>query len=298
MAVSIEMVNGKGAFAIGSSIAATSVVTTVIVIFFFLFLDNGSLSSSTSGSNAIKNNSTPYIELKYDEWITDPLNVYILINENTQEQSKKYLDDAINAVNKWSYLLKEYSGNYDAWNFKITNSIGEPSQYHQFEKNKSTHDVIIELVGELEGDECSDYLGYSDREFFDTSSDTPKIFAKIFTSCPDDDNPYSEDNDLPHDLVYSTISHEFGHILGLGHAHNIDGDLMCSIEEDQESGMSFESCYKDRSKRIEPSESDIQALIYKYEENGFKTPNRKLEFGGEGEEKEEQAEYKFRIESN
>jgi hypothetical protein len=39
-------------------------------------------------------------------------------------------------------------------------------------------------------------------------------------------------------------------------------------------------------------------LIYKYEENGFKTPNRKLELGeGEGEE-EEQAEYKFRIESN
>jgi hypothetical protein len=39
---------------------------------------------------------------------------------------------------------------------------------------------------------------------------------------------------LPHDLVYSTVSHEFGHILDLGHAHNIDGDLMCSIEEGEE----------------------------------------------------------------
>ena len=284
----------KSAFAIGNGIAATAVVATIIAIFFFLFLGNGSLSNSSS--NAIKNSSTPYIELKYDEWIRDPFNVYIVINENTQEQSKKYLDDAINAINKWSYLLKEYSGNYDAWNFKITNSIGEPSQHYQFEKDKLTYDVIIELVGELEGDECSSYFGYSDREFFDTSSDTPKIFAKIFTSCPDDNNPYSEDNNLPHDLVYSTISHEFGHILGLGHAHNIDGDLMCSIEEEQESGKSFESCYKNRSKKIEPSELDIQALIYKYEENGFKTPNRKLELG-EGEE-EEQAEYKFRIESN
>jgi hypothetical protein len=298
MAVSIEMINGKGIFVIGSSIAATAVIAIIIVIFFFLFLGNGSLSSSSS-SNAIKNSSAPYIELKYDEWVTDPLNVYIVVNENTQEQSKKYLDDAINAINKWSYLLKEYSGNYDAWNFKITTSTDEPSQYSPFEKDKSTYDVIIELVGELEGDECSSYFGYSDREFFDTSSDTPKIFAKIFTSCPDNNNPYSEGNDLPHGLVYSTISHEFGHILGLGHAYNIDGDLMCSIEEEQESGKSFESCYKDRSKKIEPSESDIQALIYKYKENGFRTPNRKLEVvGGVGEEKEEQAEYKFRIESN
>ena len=96
-------------------------------------------------------------------------------------------------------------------------------------------------------------------------------------------------------LVYSTVSHEFGHILGLGHAHNIDGDLMCSIEEDEENSNSFESCYKDRSKRIEPSESDIKALIYKYKENGFKTPNRELEVEGE-EEGEEQDEYKFKIE--
>jgi hypothetical protein len=87
--------------------------------------------------------------------------------------------------------------------------------------------------------------------------------------------------------------------LGLGHAHNIDGDLMCSIEEeDEENGNSFESCYKDRSKKIEPSESDIKALIYKYKENGFKTPNRELEVEGEEGEEEKQAEYKFKIESN
>ena len=107
-------------------------------------------------------------------------------------------------------------------------------------------------------------------------------------------------NEQGRDLVYSTVSHEFGHILGLGHAHNIDRDLMCSIEEDEENGNSFESCYKDRSKRIEPSESDIKALIYKYKENGFKTPNRELEVEGEevGEGEEKQAEYKFKIESS
>ena len=297
--------NGKDAFAIGCSggggIVAIVLIANIIAIVFFLFLGNGSLSNSSSNSsNAIKNSSVPYIELKYDEWIIDPLNVYIIVNEKTQEQSKKYLDDTINAINKWSYLLKEYSGNYDSWNFKITTSIDEPSQYTQFEKDKSTRNIVIELVGELEGYECSSYFGYSDREFSDTSPDTPEISAKVFTSCPDDSNPYSKDNDLPHDLVYSTVSHEFGHILGLGHAHNIDGDLMCSIEEDDENGNSFESCYKDRSKKIEPSESDIKALIYKYKENGFKTPNRELEVEGEevGEEGEKQAEYKFKIESS
>jgi hypothetical protein len=257
------MINGKGAFTIASGvIVAIALIVIIIAIFLFLFLGNGSLSNSSSSNDAIKNSSAPYIELKYDEWITDPLNVHIIVNENTQEQSKKYLDDTINAINKWSYLLKEYSGSHDSWNFKITTSIDEPSQYSQFEKDKSTHNIVIELVGELEGDECSSYFGYSDREFSDTSPDTLEIYAKVFTSCPDDSNPYSKNNDLPHDLVYSTVSHEFGHMLGLGHAHNIDGDLMCSIEEeDEENGNSFESCYKDRSKRIEPSESDIKALI-------------------------------------
>ncbi len=296
------MINGKGAFTIGNGgIVAIALIAIIVAIFLFLFLGNGSLSNSSSSSNsndAIKNSSAPYIKLKYDEWIIDPLNVHIIVNENTQEQSKKYLDDTINAINKWSYLLKEYSGSHDSWNFKITTSIDEPSQYSQFEKDKPTHNIVIELVGELEGDECSSYFGYSDREFSDTSSDNPEISAKVFTSCPDDSNPYSKDNDLPHDLVYSTVSHEFGHILGLGHAHNIDGDLMCSIEEDEENGNSFESCYKDRSKKIEPSESDIKALIYKYKENGFKTPNRELEVEGEEEGEEKQAEYKFKIENS
>jgi predicted Zn-dependent protease len=295
------MINGKGAFAIdgsGSGIVAIALFAIIVAIFFFLFFGNSSSSSSSSSSNAAKNSSVPYIELKYDEWIIDPVNVYIIVNENTQEQSKKYLDDTINAINKWSYLLKEYSGNYDSWNFKITTSIDEPSHYSHFEKDKSTRNIVIELVGELEGYECSSYFGYSDREFSDTSPDTLEISAKVFTSCPDDSNPYSKNNDLPHDLVYSTVSHEFGHILGLGHAHNIDGDLMCSIEEDEENGNSFESCYKDRSKKIEPSESDIKALIYKYEKNGFKTPNRELEVEGEEGEEEKQAEYKFKIETN
>src|SRR5918999_641652 len=194
------MMNGKGAFAIGCSgggIVAIVLIANIIAIVFFLFLGNGSLSNSSSNSsNAIKNSSVPYIELKYDEWIIDPLNVYIIVNEKTQEQSKKYLDDTINAINKWSYLLKEYSGNYDSWNFKITTSIDEPSQYTQFEKDKATHNIVIELVGELEGYECSSYFGYSDREFSDISPDTPEISAKVFTSCPDDSNPYSKDNDF------------------------------------------------------------------------------------------------------
>ena len=119
-------------FAIDSSgIVAIALIGIIVAIFFFLFLGNGSLSdsSSSSSNDAIKNSSAPYIELKYDEWIIDPLNIYIIVNENTQEQSKKYLDDIINAINKWSYLLKEYSGSHDSWNFKITTSIDEPSQY-------------------------------------------------------------------------------------------------------------------------------------------------------------------------
>ncbi len=114
------MTNRKGAFNIGSGcrIIPIALIGIIIAIFLFLFLGNGSLSNSSSSSSssndAIKNSSVPYIELKYDEWIINPLNVHLIVNENTQEQSKKYPDDTINAINKWSYLLKEYSGNYDS----------------------------------------------------------------------------------------------------------------------------------------------------------------------------------------
>ena len=87
------MINGKGVFTIASGgIVTIALIGIIVAIFFFLFLGNGSLSNSSSSSSsndAIKNRSAPYIELKYDEWTIDPLNVYIIVNE-IEEISRRY----------------------------------------------------------------------------------------------------------------------------------------------------------------------------------------------------------------
>ena len=82
--------------------------------------------------------------------------------------------------------------------------------------------------------------------------------------------------EFPEDEVYSTAMHEFGHSLGLGHAFNMDNDLMCSEDTDA-AGNPVSTCNEYTSEgRIEPSEADILALLYKYEKNGFSPPNREL----------------------
>jgi hypothetical protein len=40
-------------------------------------------------------------------------------------------------------------------------------------------------------------------------------------------------------MGYTTILHEFGHTLALGHAHTADGDLMCGIENGHKTCLSL-----------------------------------------------------------
>jgi hypothetical protein len=87
--------------------------------------------------------------------------------------------------------------------------------------------------------------------------------------------------DLSQDVVYSTIIHEFAHTLGLGHAFNIDYDLMCSYDIFPNGEGDYTCDNYDTAALVEPSDYDISALIYKYGTDGFSVPNRDLfEEGG------------------
>jgi hypothetical protein len=208
----------------------------------------------------------PYITLSYDEWGADPLIIMIMVDPETHEQSEKYIDVTEKAIERWSDLLKYHSGTYDAWNFQImTPSMPDlPNENLQY-------DVLIELAGDPAGEECNDYsfvLGYAEE--FPYNLDEP-VYSRILTSCVIE----GHQSELPFDLVYSTVLHEFGHILGLGHAFNIDGDLMCS-EEINESSDNSEICDTDPFMKVEPSKLDVYALLYKYGIDGFQPPNRNL----------------------
>ena len=92
------------------------------------------------------------------------------------------------------------------------------------------------------------------------------VYSYAYTSCMG--------VELPHEYVHSTVLHEFGHDLGLGHAYFKDGDLMCSGEKDKHEHPIITCSRKELNK--DPTELDIEGILYRYGVDGFDTPNKKL----------------------
>ena len=226
--------------------------------------EKGSSSRAASDTGLT---SSPFIELYNSvQWLSDNLNVHILVNQDTQGQASKYVPVVEEAINQWSTLLKLHSGNPNAWNFNISSSVG----YLDALGPNANKDIIIEITGDPGGLLCSESLGQTEVSHPDLSTGVP---LAVFTSCLDEAGGLIE---FPEEEVYSTSLHELGHSLGLGHAFNIDNDLMCSEDFDA-AGNPVSTCNEFTTEgRIEPSEADILALLYKYGKNGFSPPNREL----------------------
>jgi hypothetical protein len=217
-----------------------------------------------TSSGGISNAS--YIELSLDEWKSDDIDVIILVNQETENQSSRYVNTVTEAVQKWSNLLKRYSNNSNAWNFNISTQVGDLETVQSSNPNT----IILELVSTpLDYNYCDEMLGFTTPH---PSAATKPVAATILTSCSDG----FQIMDLPLDDVYSTALHEFAHTLGLGHAFNMDNDLMCSFDI-YPNGEVKETCgVYESSGRIEPSEDDVRGLLYKYGNDGFSDPNRDL----------------------
>mgnify|MGYP000249861038 CR=1 FL=1 len=83
----------------------------------------------------------------------------------------------------------------------------------------------------------------------------------------------SQKNPRTPSSVASTAAHEFIHALGLGHAFNIDRDMMCSIENNRETCSTI-------SKSKTPSDFSTAAVVALYGADGFRSPNTKVPYSG------------------
>jgi hypothetical protein len=195
-------------------------------------------------------------------WNDDPLNVFIDINPDTIKMSSKFLPDVHRAIYSWSDLLKSSSGNYSSWNFDVTPAL----------KNAVHTAIIIKLSGDPLGQICNDSKVKTYAITIYPHVNDQNAYLDIPTSCLVDGN----EQEASHQEIYSTVLHEFGHALGLGHAHNQDGDLMCSTELTNQTGVTDMTCEPYSVLNAKPSELDIKALFYIYGKDGFNEPNNKM----------------------
>jgi predicted Zn-dependent protease len=205
--------------------------------------------------------SSAYIPV-HKFWNKDPLDVIIDINPDTIKMSSKYLPDVKSAIHSWSNLLKTNSGNSTFWNFDVRASL-----------NEAVHSaIIIKLSGDPMGQICNDskVTTYAITSY--PRADGPNAYVNIPTSCM----VTEKEHEMSHEEIYSTVLHEFGHALGLGHAHNQDGDLMCSTEVTNQMNSTNMTCKPYSVQGAKPSELDIAALFYIYGTDGFNDPNNML----------------------
>ena len=211
-----------------------------------------------------------YLELSYDEWRSDNINVLLLVNPDTEEQTSRYVEEVENAINSWSQVLKQYSGNPNAWNFNVSTSVGYLSSVEVGPGRQP--DLVIELAGDPEGAiGCEEgFVGVAPPHPYEL---TIPVTVHVLTSCLDSQT--GELIEYPEEVVYSTALHEFAHALGLGHAFNMNDDLMCSAEVDT-NGNLVPTCETFQTDVEEISEADVAALVYKYGIDGFEPPNTEL----------------------
>jgi hypothetical protein len=220
-------------------------------------------------AGTMPNPGSQYLELSYDEWRSNNINVMLLVNPDTEEQSSRYVEAVENAINSWSQTLKQYSGNPNAWNFNVSTSVGYLSSV-QIGPGREA-DLVIELAGDPEGViGCEGFIGVAPPHPYELSI---PVTVHVLTSCLNTQT--GELIEYPEEVVYSTALHEFAHALGLGHAFNINNDLMCSAELDV-NGNLVPTCEFFETDVIEISEADVAALVYKYGVDGFEPPNTEL----------------------
>ena len=122
-------------------------------------------------------------------------------------------------------------------------------------------DVVMNLV-DHEGDaKClSEYSGWADLH-----RDPPKT-VQAYVCTTSGGSPVSRSG------AAATAAHEFIHAVGLGHAFNKAGDMMCSVEDGRP------TCSGLATKSGKPSNFNSEAVAQMYGTDGFAVPNNPVKY--------------------
>lgn len=196
--------------------------------------------------------SKPWIGIDH-EWQDNNITVYLTVHSALKDEKRNLELLAKQAIAEWSNDLKSASHNSSAWNFNVM-TLDASNMTGNASRNIRPADISVILLDEPNFALCSDAYGHTDNV-------NDSRYAIIYTSCGELKSSKDE--------IYTTVLHEFGHAIGLGHAYNKDGDLMCSVDINE-----MKTCSMLPTGLTKPSTLDLNALLYVYGNDGLGGFNR------------------------
>ena len=190
---------------------------------------------------------TQYMEMYYTLDLHGPPRVAIVPDPDTYASVKSHMVPAQEGILTWVYALeREYGGNWG-----VTFEFVRPG-----DRFDAKPDVIMNLVTHERDDGCGvDYAGWV-RIYENPKKPVQTVVCST-----------SQDEKRTNQAVARIAGHEFIHAMGLGHAFNKPGDVMCSTED------TGPTCGRGGSWFAPPSSLNLGAVAQMYGTDGFANPN-------------------------
>jgi len=207
-------------------------------------------NNPTTGSSVLTGDE--YMELYYSHKFTKTPRIAIVPSPDSYNEVRSHITPIQEGVRMWeSELERTYGGNWDV-SFEV---VKAGSLFFN-----SKPDIIMNLVTRDDDSSCG--TEYSGVAYISKNKPVQTVVCSTGAGWK-----------LSNSAVSSTAAHEFIHAMGLGHAFNKQGDMMCSIENGKP------TCPNVYSKAKTPSKLNYAAVVKLYGTDGYKNPNPTVQSG-------------------
>ena len=204
-------------------------------------------------SGPIVPDGSRYMEMKYVLDLNKPPHVAIVPDPDAYNQVSSHIVPIQEGINIWTHELERA---YSSGNWGVTFELVPPG-----DRFNSRPDVIVNLITHERDDRClGDIRGWAPR--------LPNLNNPIQTHVCST----FQGEKRPNQDVMRTAGHEFIHAMGLGHAFNKPGDVMCSRENN------IPTCRPEITKSSTPSSLNLGAVAKIYGTDGFQNPNNFIKY--------------------